>query len=281
MAAYRRNSRTRNVLAVLVLLALTLVTIDARSHGGGALGQIRSKVADAFSPLQRATHAALRPIGNFITGAVDYGSLRAENERLRQELAQAQSQAAVSQAEQQQAEQVLHNYQLDRGVLGAIPMVAVQIIQQGPSNFDNTVTVDKGSADGLSRGQPVLAAGALVGTVVSASAHIATVELVTDPNFQVGVSLAGGNVGSAQGAGRGLPIRVQVFSTNLPVPDNKRGQVVVTSGLSLEKFPKGIPVGKVTNISTSPGAVEPVFYLTPMVDPLSISYLDVALWSPQ
>jgi rod shape-determining protein MreC len=266
---------------VLVLLSLTLVTIDARSHGSGVLSEVRSKVSDAFSPLQRATHAALRPIGNFLTGALDYGSLRNENEHLRQELAQQQSQAAASQAEQQEAQQVLHNQQLDQATLGNIPFVSVQIIQAGSSNFDNTVTVDKGTANGLVIGQPVLAAGGLVGTIVAASRHSAVVDLLTDPNFVVGVSLSGGNVGSAEGSGRLLPVKVTVVSTNRPVPQETVGQVLVTSGLSMEKFPKGIPVGKVTKVVKTPGAIEPEIDLAPIVDPTSISYLDVALWSPQ
>jgi rod shape-determining protein MreC len=281
LAVYHRSSRTRNVIAVLVLLSLTLVTIDARSHGSGVLSEVRSKVSDAFSPLQRATHAALRPIGNFLTGALDYGSLRNENEHLRQELAQQQSQAAASQAEQQEAQQVLHNQQLDQATLGNIPFVSVQIIQEGSSNFDNTVTVDKGTANGLVIGQPVLAAGGLVGTIVAASRHSAVVDLLTDPNFVVGVSLSGGNVGSAQGSGRLLPVKVTVVSTNRPVPQETVGQVLVTSGLSMEKFPKGIPVGKVTKVVKTPGAIEPEIDLEPIVDPTSISYLDVALWSPQ
>lgn len=281
MAVYRRSSRTRNVIAVLVLLALTFVTIDARSHGGGALSDVRSKVSDAFSPLQRATHAVLRPIGNFLTGAADYGSLKRENERLRQQLAQQQSQIAVAQVEQQEAEQVLRNQKLDQAVLGAIPFTAVQIIQEGSSNFDNTLTVDKGTADGIAIGQPVLAAGGLVGTVVSAASHIATVELVTDPNFDVGVSLQGGNTGSAQGSGRLLPMKVDVVSTDHAPPKEKVGQVISTSGLPMEKFPKGIPVGRVSKIVKVTGASEPEIDLTPIIDPTSISYLDIALWSPQ
>lgn len=281
MAVYRRSSRTRNVIAVLVLLALTFVTIDARSHGGGVLSDVRSKVSDAFSPLQRATHAALRPIGNFLTGAIDYGSLKRENERLRQQLAAQQSQSATAQVEQQEAEQVLHNHSLDKAVLGTIPFASVQIIEEGSSNFDNTLTVDKGTDDGIAAGQPVLAAGGLVGTVVSAAAHIATVELVTDPNFEVGVSLSGGNIGSAAGAGRLLPMRVDVVSTDRDPPQEKVGQIVTTSGLAMEKFPKGIPVGKVSKVVQTPGAIEPEIDLTPLIDPTSVSYLDIALWSPQ
>lgn len=279
MAVYRRSSRTRNVIAVLVLAALTLVTIDARSQGVGVLSDARSKVSDGFAPLQRATHAALRPLGNFITGVFDYGSLKSENQSLRRQLAQVQAQAAQAAAEQQAAEQVLKEQGLT--FVGSIPTVSAQIINFGPSNFDNTVTIDKGTANGIAVGQPVVAAGGLVGSVQAASGHVATIELLTDPNFDVGVSLQGGNVGSAAGAGLNLPLRVTVDSTKLTPPAEKVGDIVTTSGLKMERFPKAIPVGKVSLVRRSAGAVEPEIQITPLVDLNQLSYLQVLLWSPQ
>lgn len=279
MAVYRRSSRTRNVIAVLILAALTLVTIDARSQGGGVLSDARGRFSDAFAPLQRATHAALRPFGNFLSGALDYGSLQSENQSLRRQLVQDEARAAQAAAEQQEAEQVLR--QQDLPFVGAIPTVTAQVIDVGPSNFDNTVTVDKGTADGLAAGQPVVAAGGLVGSIASASRHVATIELLTDPNFAVGVSLGGGNVGSAAGAGRTLPLHVTVDSTNLPPPAAKRGDVVTSSGLHLERFPKAIPVGRVSTVARSAGAVEPEIELTPLVDLGQLSFVEVLLWSPQ
>ena len=277
MAVYRRSSRTRNVLAVLVLAALTLITIDARSNGSGVLSSVRGKVSDAFSPLQRATHAALAPIGNFITGAVDYGSLRTENQRLRQQVAALQTQAVQAAAAEQAASQLLQEAHLP--FVGSIPTVAVQIIDQGSSNFDNSLTIDKGTASGVAAGQPVVAAGGLVGSVLSASAHTATVRLLTDPSFAVGVSLPGGNVGSASGQGRAEPMRITVDTTQLAVPTVKVGQPLVTSGLALEKFPKGIPVGRVSKVTNQPGAAEPLIDIVPLVNPVQLSYLQVLLWS--
>lgn len=279
MAVYRRSSRTRNVLAVLVLAALTLITIDGRSHGGGVMSDIRHKVADAFSPLQRATHAALRPIGDFLTGAIDYGSLHSEDQRLRQQLAQADNQAAAADAEMAQAEQVLKEQDLP--FVGGIRTVTAQIIDIGSSNFDNTVTIDKGTANGIAAGQPVVAAGGLVGSVQSAAAHSATIQLLTDPAFDVGVSLAGSNIGSAEGQGRTLPMKITVDTTQLQPPAEKVGQIVVTSGLNLEKFPKGIPVGRVSKVTNVPGAVEPDIVLTPVVDTAQLAYVQILLWSPQ
>jgi rod shape-determining protein MreC len=278
LAVYRRSSRTRNVIAVLVLAALTLVTIDARSQGTGFLSDARGKVSDAFAPLQRATHAALRPIGNFLSGALDYGTLKQENETLRRQLAQGETNSAIAQAERQEAEQIMRNAGIT--VPGGIPSVAAQIINVGPSNFDNTITIDKGTAAGLAVGQPVIAAGGLIGSVEAVQGHTATIQLLTDPSFRVGLALAGGNIGSAEGTGRSLPLRVTVDTTNLPVPAEKVGSVLLTSGLAQEKFPKAIPVGKVTKVTKIPGVNEPEIQMTPLVDPFQVSFLEVLLWSP-
>ena len=279
MAVYRRSTRTRYVVAVLVLAALTLVTIDARSNGTGITSDLRSKVQDVFSPLQRATHAALRPIGDFLTGAVDYGSLRKENQRLRDQVASLERQRVQAAAEQAAADQILSEQNLP--FVGTIPTVTVQVIDDGSSNFETSITVDKGSDSGIAVGQPVVAAGGLVGSVGSVGAHTATVVLLTDPSFVVGVRLAGGNTGSAQGSGRGGPLKVNVVSPNLPPPAMTKGDTVVTSGLNNEKFPANIPIGRVTSARTAPGASEPEIDLAPLVNLSGLSYLQILLWSPQ
>jgi rod shape-determining protein MreC len=279
LAVYRRPNRTRYILAVLVLAALTLVTVDARSSGHGLTESIRSRVHDAFAPLQRATHSALQPIGNFLTGTVDYGSLRRENQRLRDELAAMQQQSVQAAAEQAAAEQVLALQHLT--FLGSIPSVTVQVIDNGSANFETSVTIDKGTTSGVAVGEPVVAAGGLVGTVNSVSASTATVLLLTDPTFAVGVRLDPANVGTAQGEGRGQPLRVVVDTTSQPVPKLKKGHPLVTSGLDLEKFPPNLPVGRVASFTPTPGAVEPEITVDPFVNVAQLAYLKVLLWSPQ
>jgi rod shape-determining protein MreC len=265
-------------LAVLVLAALTLVTIDARSNGSGVLSTVRSKVSDGFSPLQRATHAALQPIGNFLSGALNYGSLRNENQRLRDQVAALQSQSLQAAAEEAAAQQVLAEQDLT--FLKGIPTKAVEVIDNGFSNFDSSVTINRGTADGITAGEPVVAAGGLVGSVLLASAHTATVVLLTAPTFSVGVQLQGGNIGSAEGVGQSQPLRVTVETTAATPPKMTRGETVVTSGLDLEKFPANIPVGRVASVSTAAGASEPDITVTPMVHLGQLLYMQVLLWTP-
>jgi rod shape-determining protein MreC len=277
LAVYRRSSRTRYVLALLVLAALTLVTIDARSNGSGITSDVRSKVHDVFAPLQRATHSVLQPIGNFLSGALDYGSLKRENQRLRDQLANLQQQSMTAAAEQNAAEQVL----AERGLpfVGSIPTVTVAVIDNGSSNFENTVTVNKGSSNGIAIGQPVVAPGGLIGTVQSVSSKTATIVLLTDPTFAVGLRLDSSNVGTAVGTGRGEPLRVTVDTTAKTPPKLVKGQPLVTSGLDLEKFPPNVPVGKVASYSLTPGAAEPDITLQPFVNVSQLAYLEVLIWS--
>jgi rod shape-determining protein MreC len=276
VAAYRQTNRARYVLAVLVLAALTLITIDARSNGTGFLGTVRDKVSDEFAPVQRVTHSALRPIGNFLTGVVDYGSVRSENQRLRAEVAGLQRQSVQAAAQQAEAEQVLSEQHLP--FISGIPTVSVEVIDSGSSNFENSVLIDKGTTSGVAPGQPVVAAGGLVGTVASASAHTSTVVLLTDPTVSVGVRLQGANIGTAEGTGRANPLRVTVDTTNLARPEMAKGQTVVTSGLDFEKYPPGIPVGRVSNYAIITGESEPVITLTPLVNVSQLTYLQVLLW---
>ncbi len=278
MAVYRRSTRTRYVLAVLILAALTLVTIDARSNGSGFTSDIRSKVREAFAPIQRVTHTALQPIGNFLTGVVDYGSLRRENQRLRDEVAGLQQQSIQSAAEQSAAQQLFATEHLP--FVGSIPTVGVTVIDNGFSNFENTVTINKGTTSGIAIGQPVVAAGGLVGSIEAVSANTGTVVLLTDPTFAVGVRLGAVNVGTAQGVGRNVPLRITVDTTSEAPPKMTKGQPVVTSGLDLEKFPPNLPVGRIASSTTPPGAAEPDISLTPFVNVDQLAYLQVLIWAP-
>ncbi len=290
MAVQRREQRTRSLLVALVLVAITLVTIDSRERGAGVITRARQIVHDGLAPVQRTTHDALAPVGNLLTGAFDYGSLRAENGRLRREVAALEAGGTAAAAATAEAQAIIAGAHLP--FVGSVPTVQVLVIDSGSSNFDNALTVDKGSDDGIVVGQPVVAAGlagvagstgGLVGSVGTVGPHTATINLLTQPGEVVGVSLPSGNTGTAEGVGPGEPLQVSVISTADPsgTPKLTRGEQVATSGLPLEQFPSGIPVGTVASVSYSQASSEPTFTLDPFVDLSRLSVLEVELWSPQ
>ena len=277
MAVYRRTARPRFVLLLLVLSALTLVTIDTRAGGSGVIGQIRAKAHDAFAPVQDATHSALRPVGNFFTGVVHYGELKSENARLRDELAKVRGQQLQAADAQRELQLLLDQQHLD--FVGNIPTVAAQVVDTSSSNFELSVQVNRGTSSGVAAGMPVVAAAGLVGRVVEVSAKRATVLLLTDPTFSVGVRLtANGDTGVANGRGRDNPMTIDL------VPPNTRlnhGDLLLTSGLQLERFPKGIPVGRVDAVKQQPGALQEDVTMNPIVDLSRLEFVQVLQWSPQ
>jgi len=278
VVTHKKSLRSRYVVAMLLLVAVTLVAVDKRAGGGGITGHIRNAVSDVVSPIQSATHDALAPVGNFLGGAVDYGALSKQNQQLRNQVAAMSVAAAQAAATEKAAAAVLKEQGLT--FVGSIPTRTVQVIDRGSSNFASNLTVDKGTSQGIAVGEPVVAAGGLVGTIETAGARTSTVRLLSDPSFSVGLSLPGGNIGSASGQGLGRPLSVTVDTTSLKTPAVKVGDVLYTSGLSLETFPKGIPVGRVASVSAVPGSLEPHISLTPLVDVTQFSYLEVMLWSP-
>lgn len=288
MAVTRRPSRARYLLAVLVLLAVTLITLTQRG-GSGAISSLRSEAHNVTNPLQGAIHDALRPVGNFLTGAANYGSLEKENERLRQQVASMQNQSLAAAAEQAQASQVMAQAHLP--FVGGIPTVTAKVINNDPSNFESTVTIDKGSAEGVAVGEPVVATNGLAGTIAQVFRHSAQLRLLTDPDFVVGVQL-GSVVGSAKGTGLGGRLQVTFDQPIQPSGSTSgsgsasgfrlaKGQVVVTSGLQNEAFPAGIPVARVASFASSPNSPAPTVTLTPVVDLSQINVVQVEIWSPQ
>jgi cell shape-determining protein MreC len=340
--AASRPTNNRFVLLVLVLLAVTLVTLSARSGGQGIFNKVRGYARDVAHPFQSAAHAALEPVGNFLYGAFNYRSMEQENQLLRRELAAAQTAQAQADSEQAQAQQVLAQAHLD--YLGAVPTVAAQVVGLGSANFEQTVEINRGSVNGVAVGEPVVSAGGLVGSVSAVTAHLSTVTLLDDPGFTVGVEVvprlgaastvgsstsgssshgttstttsagnsatttistsaptttttstttastttaggtgaAGGGgkvvVGAATGQGAGHLLSVQDVNVGSNI---KRGDQLVTSGLQLEHFPEGIPVGTVASVYSPPGDLELAISMKPYVDLGSLQVVQVLLWSAQ
>ena len=219
----------------------------------------------------------MQPVGDFLYGALNYQSLQRQDRLLRQQVADDQAAAVAALGEQAQAAQVLAQENLS--YLATIPSLAAQVVDLGSANFEQTVQVDRGSANGLAVGQPVVSAGGLIGSVTSVSSHLATVTLLDDPSVTVGVRVVtSGVVGAAVGEGEGDPLQVEDVNVGSRV---RRGDDLVTSGLQLEHFPAGIPVGRVLSVSAPSGALQLAISVAPFADLVNLQFVRVLLWSPQ
>jgi rod shape-determining protein MreC len=277
VAVSRRPRRQRFVLLVATLLSVTIITLDQRGQGASVIGGARDVARDAVGPFQSAADWVLDPVGDFFGGMFNYGDLASENARLRRELQAAKASAA--QADNLERELDAIKEQLNLPFVQDIPAVTARIVSYAPSNFEFTVQLDKGTTSGIGAGMPVVAAGGLVGIVVEASRTRASVRLLTDPSYRVGVRLGNaGDIGVAQGKGRGSLLAVDLVERETVL---RQDETVVTSGLEQSEYPPGIPVGKVRSSRTEKGSLTKRVTLEPLVDLNRLDLVEVLQWSPQ
>lgn len=270
-------ARPRLVLAVLVLAAVTLVTLGLGPATGRYVGAVKSAARDLVAPVDGAVRSIVRPAANFVQGAASYSSLRSENARLRAEVGRlkvAEAGAVATRAELAQLSRLEH-----LSFAGNLPKIPADVIAGTSSNFEVSVQLDKGSRAGVRVGMPVVAGGGLVGHVVAVALDRSTVQLVTDPSSALGVRLGGGTgpMGLAQGQGASAPLRVQYVAPQQRVV---AGEPVVTTQVQSGSVPSGIPVGTVSKVVITPGALQQQITVRPYVNLADLAFVSILRWVP-
>lgn len=276
MAVYRRPAPRRFVLLVVTLLSVTIITLDQRGQAAGVVGEIRDVAHDVLAPVQGAVDGVVTPVGDFFGGLFRYDDVKAENARLRRQLAEQRGITDRSANIEREYKELLDLQNLR--FVGDVPAVTARVVSDSPSNFEFTVVIDKGTDDGIDKGMPVVAGEGLVGRVADASRERAVVLLVTDADARVGVKLSGsGDIGVARGRGNRQPLTVDLVDPGTKIA---KGEVVVTSGLQQSVFPPGIPVGRVVSARTPSGALQQTVLVRPAVDLRRLTFVRVLQWNP-
>ena len=239
--ARRQASRPAPFRLVFLLLitAAALLVLDGR--GSVAIGGARSVAATVASPVTGIVGWIASPIGEAVQGATgDAGSLAAENEALRAEVAELRGQ--VDQAANNEAELADLRSAVGIEVADDLPTLVARVTADRTSPTNRTLEIDRGEDDGLAIGQSVVTGEGLIGQIIAVAAQSATVRPITDPRIVLGVtSPVSGAVGVAEGRGSGRRLALSLVERDRDVV--RSGASFVTSGFDRSVFPPGIPVG--------------------------------------
>src|ERR671932_602778 len=186
----------RAVLAVLVALSLILLTAYFGESSGGGLHAVQRGAMEVLAPIQEGANRALKPFrdlfgwfGDTLDAKRQRDQLLAQRDALRRQLAQLSVQ--VRQDQQLRGLQA----QNTSGGLSQYQPVQARVYQRSPSTWYQTVTIDKGSSDGIRVDQPVVNDSGLVGRVREVSDGNAQVMLLTDDDFGVSAETRSGDPG--------------------------------------------------------------------------------------
>jgi rod shape-determining protein MreC len=275
----RDTRRTRVVLGVLLVAALALITFDYRYGSSGPMTRLRQIGGSVFGNVERVTSVVTEPVVGLFVRSGSGGNnatvtaLEKEVVQLRAQLSQEQ----LSKAEYQQLSQLL---QLSGR--GGYRIVAATVIAIG-QGYEQTVTLDAGSRDGVKPEETVLDGQGLVGTVTAVNAQTCTVLLATDATSVVGVTLANsGEIGWVTGPGKsrsesGL-MRLQVLDANAVLSPGE--QLVTSASISDRPYVPGVPVGVISKVENRAGSLTALALVRPYVDFTTLGVVGIVVVPP-
>jgi rod shape-determining protein MreC len=250
--------RVRRVLLLVGVIAACLVMLTLQSRGRGALtGQA---IALVTAPLQAALTKVSRGAVGIWTTYVDWKSFRAENQRIREELAELRVEALRVRETEEENARLRRLLALQERL--PLTTLAGEVIGR-EWGWVRALTVNRGSADRIIRMTPAINPEGLVGRVVEVRSGSSIIQTINDP-----ASTVGGTVQRTRTSGivEGEPSGATRFKYMARDGEALRvGDLVVTSGLG-GLFPKGIPIGRVEAVTERGSALFQYAVLVPTVD---------------
>ena len=245
-----------------LFLAVTLgqiLLISAQVNTKSGVPVIERVTFGVFSEVQRGLSGGFSGIRSVWTGYIGLRHLKVENDALKRDLASAQ----VAVQEQRALADRTRGLErlLDLREHLQLKTVAAEIIGAAATPDFRTLTIDRGTRDGVRADMSVIAPAGVVGRLVVPSLRSAKVQLLIDRNAAAGAIIErtraqGVVVGSGDDKLR-LDYVSEVF-------DVVAGDIVITSGID-GIYPKGFIIGRIESVERVGGSYKRIL-VKPAVD---------------
>ena len=253
------------LLLVIALLLSILIGLTSALMGGNA-DPLSNVVNTVTAPVRGGIAAVLDWAEGVYTYVFRYGEIQDELDSLRAQVAELEEQVREGQEASRENEQLreLLNLQQRRQ---DFEFEAARVTGRSTDNWESTLTLSKGSSDGVQAGNCVITeTGVLVGVVSKVGLNWSAVSTVISTDTEMG-----GIVSRTYSAGvlEGDFSLMQEGKLKLNyLPDSAQlvsGDEVLTSGRG-EVYPAGLVVGQVEGVFTDPSGMTRYAVVVPDVD---------------
>lgn len=272
----------QNGILLLVIAALLSILIGVLSVVmGGVADPLSNIVTTVTTPFRSGIAAAADWVEGVYGYVFHYGELEQELKDLRAQVGELEEKVREGEEARRENEQLreLLDFQTRRRGLTTEP---VKVTARSNSNWASTLTLSKGSTDGIEAGDCVITeTGVLVGVVSETGINWSTVSTIINTDTEIGGIVtrtysAGVLEGDFALMNEGklklnyLPEEAQLVS----------GDEVLTSGRG-EIFPSGLVVGRVEGVFTDPSGktryavIEPEVTLDSLIEVFVIKEFEI------
>lgn len=269
------HKRTGYLFLAVMMAQVILVSAQVQSKSGVRVLQMAA--LEVFSRLQYATVAVVNGARTVWGDYVGLRGVHTENEALKREVAALQVRLQEEHAVAARSEKL--QQLLNLKTQAAVPTLAAEVIAGNPDPLLRTITIDRGSADGVQADMAVIAPSGIVGRVIGPTAlHASRVQLIIDRDAAAGALIertrAGGMV---VGADADPPLRLDLVSN---LADVRSGDTVIASGVD-GIFPKGYLIGRIERADHPRSGLYWTITVRPAVDFSSLEDVLVVMVPPR
>jgi rod shape-determining protein MreC len=271
MALLDIRQRTGYLFVAVTVGHIILISAQVTTQRGVPV--LEAVTFGVFAEVQRGASAMIAGVQDTWTNYFALTQVRGENERLRDEVARLRIELQREQALASQSRTLQDLLELKGST--TLTTTAAGVIAGGASPDFRTVTIDKGSNEGLRPDMAVIAPAGIVGRVITPSALAAKVQLMIDRNAAVG---ALDERSRAQGVVVGTG-ETRLRMDYVPgTADVQVGDTIVTSGID-GIYPKGFVIGQIESIARGAGEFTGIV-IRPAVDFSTLESVLVVLSPP-
>lgn len=259
------------LLVLLLVISLVLVVVYAREGEEGPLHTIQDSTSALSSPLS-SIGAASSSLAASATASLE--DLTADGQTMNQ---LQESNATLSQmvVELEEYRQEANRLESLIGLHDAygFTSVAARVTGYSSDSYNRIITIDVGSASGVTEGLPVMGTTGVVGQVISVSTYSSQVRLSNDAQSGVAVMLQSSrSEGILSGSVEGV-LYLEGVDEGVEVTE---GEAVITSGLGGGYF-RGLVIGTVSKVEQRQGDATRTIVITPNASFDNISEVLVVL----
>jgi rod shape-determining protein MreC len=247
-----RNKKNRIILNIFAVFFAVILVVLVSS----ATRSVRINITDKSAPIFKGIHSFF----GLLEKIAPFAALKEENKILHDRVDLLTRMAAETQVINDDNARLRSLLDFRK----AIPYTSIpaQVIGRDPSNWSNSLIIDKGSSSGIKTNMAVMSTRGLVGRIVEAGKFSSKALLITDPNLRVGVLIRRSRQGGILTGNPGGRCKIIYISLD---SDVKPGDKVMTAGFG-SVFPKGILIGEIEKVGREGGRLYKYAILKPSQD---------------
>ncbi len=257
----RKKPSLKKQLILCACIALLLCAIPTVLSLTNTKDIIRNTITTVSSPLIKLFGTAGKGAADILASGDDYKELQQQLIDANQELATLREQLAAMEQLKKENEQLRDYLELKNEQPNLTLTDATIIFHNDPTG--RTVTLNKGSRQGIAVGMPVLSAGGLYGTVSEVSAATCKVTTLKEEALFIGAMVVRSGInGTLCGLQSGQThAKLQYLDANVDHQTSLQvGDVIVTSGYG-EKYPYGLVIGEIVEVGVDAYDRSPYAYV--------------------